>query len=181
MQYEISQLKEIRKQLNLSQTEFAKQSGVSQSLIAKIEAGHLDPSYSKVKMIFETIDRLSHKQEISAKEIMQKGIITVKPSEPLIDIVAIMNKKAISQVPVIDGKQIIGLITEKEILEKMGQDNIVHLKAQDVMIDPPPIISEETKISAIKSLIRYYQIIIVAKKGDFVGVITKSDLLKKLV
>ena len=54
MPYEIEQLKQIRKQLGLTQTEFAKEAGVSQSLVAKIEAGNIDPTYSKVQQMIVT-------------------------------------------------------------------------------------------------------------------------------
>ena len=40
-----------RRQLGLKQAELAKMAGVSQSLIAKLEAGTIDSSYTKVKTI----------------------------------------------------------------------------------------------------------------------------------
>jgi predicted transcriptional regulator len=181
MPYEIEQLKHIRKQLGLTQTEFAKEAGVSQSLVAKIEAGNIDPTYSRVKQIFEALDRLSKKKELNAKEIMQPNIITAKPNDKIIDIVKMMGKRAISQVPVVDEKAVVGLITEKDMLDKIGQEDINKLKARDVMIEPPPIVGEDTKLSVLTSLIRYYPIIIVAKKGEPVGVLTKSDLLQKII
>ena len=42
-----------RRQLGLKQGELAKAAGVSQSLIAKLEAGSIDSSYTKVKTIFD--------------------------------------------------------------------------------------------------------------------------------
>jgi predicted transcriptional regulator len=181
MQYEISSLKQIRKQLGLTQTEFAKESGVSQSLIAKIEAGNIDPTYSRVQQIFEALDRLSKRKELSANDVMQKNIMTAKPGDRIVEIVKMMHKKAISQVPVVDGKNIVGLVTEKELLDKIGDANVHELKAKDVMISPPPIVNEDTKMSVLTSLIRYYPILIVAKKGELVGVVTKSDLLNKIL
>ncbi|MBU2561885.1 MAG: CBS domain-containing protein [Nanoarchaeota archaeon] len=181
MPYEINNLKQIRKQLGMTQTEFAREAGVSQSLIAKIEAGNIDPTYSKVQQIFEALDRLSKKHELSAKEVMQKGMITAKPNDRMVDMVKIMQKKAISQVPVLDGKNIVGLVTEKELLEKIGQQDVHLLKVKDVMAEPPPIVSEDTKISVLKSLIGYYPILIVAKKGEMVGVVTKTDIISRMV
>jgi predicted transcriptional regulator len=181
MPYEISSIKRIRKQLGLTQTEFARSAGVSQSLIAKIEAGKIDPTYSRVKQIFEALDRLSKKKEISAKEVMHKGILTAKPGDKIVDLVKVMHKKWISQVPVLDGKKIVGLVTEKDMLDKIGQKDVHMLKVRDVMVEAPPIVSEETKVSVLKSLISHYQILVVAKKGEIVGVVTKSDLISKMV
>jgi predicted transcriptional regulator len=181
MEYEIHNLKKIRKQLGLTQTEFARAARVSQSLVAKIEAGKIDPTYSKVKQIFDALDTLSKKKELSAKEVMQKSILTVKPSEKIVDIVRVMQKKAISQVPVVEGRNVIGLVTEKELLERIGDKDVQELLARDVMVDPPPIVNETTTLSVLNNLIRFYPILIVAKKGEFVGVVTKSDLLSRMV
>jgi predicted transcriptional regulator len=181
MTYDIGSIKKIRKQLGMTQTEFAREAGVSQSLIAKIEAGSIDPTYSKVQQIFDAIDRQSKNRELSAKDIMQTNIITAKPGDKVVDIVKVMNKHAVSQIPVVEGKQMIGLITEKEVLEMISKGDIQELKAKDVMSDPPPIVGEDTKMSALSALIRYYPIIIVAKKGELAGVITKSDIINKMV
>ena len=52
-----------RRQLGLKQSELAKMAGVSQSLIAKLEAGTIDSSYTKVKTIFDILERLEPKQK----------------------------------------------------------------------------------------------------------------------
>ncbi|MFC1741667.1 CBS domain-containing protein [Nanoarchaeota archaeon] len=180
MQYDISRLKHIRKQLGLTQTEFARAASVSQSLIAKIEAGKIDPTYSKVQQIFSALDLLSKKKELSAREVMQKSLVVAKPSDKVVEIVKVMHRKGISQVPVVDGKKIVGLLTEGHLLERIGED-MRKLCARDVMIAPPPIVNDDTKISVLSSLIMFYPILIVAKNGEFVGVVTKSDLLSKMV
>lgn len=46
-----------RKLLGLTQKQLAKIAGVSQSFIAKIESGKIDPSYSKAKAIFDTLEK----------------------------------------------------------------------------------------------------------------------------
>ena len=68
MVFDITQLKKIRKQLDLTQHQFAKNSGVSQSMIAKIEAGKLDPTYSYVRKIEDAMSSLTKHKEKEAKE-----------------------------------------------------------------------------------------------------------------
>jgi len=55
-----------RRMLGLKQAEIAKLAGVSQSLIAKLESGKIDSSYTKVKTIFDTLERLEVKNKIMA-------------------------------------------------------------------------------------------------------------------
>jgi len=81
MVFDITYLKKIRKQLNLTQHQFAKESQVSQSMIAKIESGKLDPTYSYVKKIEQVIQNLTKHYEKEAKDIMHKNIISVTTNE----------------------------------------------------------------------------------------------------
>ena len=70
MVFELRQVKKICLQLGLTQYAFAKQAGISQSMVAKIESGKLDPAYSKVQQIEKALAFLSQQHESQAKEIM---------------------------------------------------------------------------------------------------------------
>ena len=50
--------------MGLTQTDLAKKANVSQSLIAKIESGKIDPTFTKTKKIFETLSYLEKKEEV---------------------------------------------------------------------------------------------------------------------
>ena len=67
-----------RRQLGLKQSELAKAAGVSQSLIAKLEAGTIDCSYTKVKTIFDVLDRLEFKTKTQADKVLHKNVIQSK-------------------------------------------------------------------------------------------------------
>ncbi|MBI2672242.1 CBS domain-containing protein [Candidatus Woesearchaeota archaeon] len=180
MVFDIANVKKIRKQLGLTQFELAKKSGLSQSLIAKIESNRLDPTYSRVKKIEETFDLLTKNEQKEAKDIMIKHIIYVNENTKVIEIIKILNKHKISQVPVLKNENIIGLISESTIL-KNNSGNIKDLKAEDMMDNAPPIISGNTKIEVIKNLLKYYPIVLVKEKGKLTGLISKSDLINSLV
>ena len=49
---DIDEIKKLRSSLGLTQKDLAQRADVSQSLIAKIEAGRIDPTFSKVQKIF---------------------------------------------------------------------------------------------------------------------------------
>lgn len=180
MVFDITQLKKIRKQLNLTQHQFAKRAGISQSMIAKIESSKLDPAYSKVKQIEQTLDFLTKQQESKAKDIMIKEIVSINYNEKISKIIKLMNEYSISQLPVIEKESIIGIVSESSILNK-NLDNIKNLTVKDIMEEPPPIISKTTKIEVIKQLLQYYPLVLVKENGKLVGLITKSDLIKSLI
>ena len=177
MVYDIEEIKVVRKKFGLTQSELAKKSGVSQSLIAKIESGKIDPTYTKVRKIFAFLDSLQEKNEIKAEEIMRKTLISVKPSESIKDAIVKMKKHGISQIPVIDGV-CVGLVSEGVILESVLQNKGENIS--DVMTDAPPTVALNTSINVISELLSHVPLIVVSDKGRIKGVITKSDILGKL-
>ena len=178
MPIELHEIKHIRKKLGLTQAALAKRALVSQSLIAKIEAGILDPTYTNAQKIFGALNELGKTQEIKAANIMTHRLISVSPIEPIKDAIEKMKKHNISQLPVIEEHKSIGLVTESDILEAMinKKGKII----QDVMEDAPPVISKKTGISVISDLLKFYPLILVSEDGELKGVITKSDLLAKI-
>ena len=176
MVFDITNLKKIRKQLNITQHEFAKKAGISQSMVAKIESGKLDPTYSYVKKIEQAIELLTKIEEVEAKDIMNKKVISVDKNEKVKSIISLLTKYDISQVPVLDNNTVIGLITESNLLENKD----INKKASEIMGESPPIVAKSTKISVIASLLRFYPIVLVKESGKLIGVITKADILKNL-
>ena len=180
MVFDITQLKKIRKQLNLTQHEFAIKAGISQSMVAKIESNKLDPTYSKVKRIENALELLTKHHEKEAYEIVNKNIISVDKDESIKNIIKLMNKHSISQLPVMDKDKVIGLMSETSIL-KTNLNDIKNLKAKDLMEEAPPIIDKNARLEVIKQLLRFYPLILVKEKGNLIGLITKADLINSLV
>jgi len=182
MEYDIKDIKKIRMQLGLTQSELAKKSNVSQSLIAKIESNLIDPSYSNIKKIFETLDMLNSENDSTAKDLMQKQVIAVEHNCTIKSAIDKMRKSAISQLPITKDNIIIGLVTESDILDAISANSVDKNKSivSEIMKDAPPIVSETTRTKVILGLLKFYSIIVVVDKGKFKGVITKADVLNKM-
>lgn len=179
MENNLEEIKIIRKKLGLTQIELARLSGVSQSLIAKIESKKIDPTFSKTKKIFETLNRREHETNLKAKDVMNKKIISVKAKDSIKDVIKRMRAHEISQIPVID-KDVKGVVSESSILDQLQQGkDIKGLSVEEIMNDTPPVISEETDISLVTNMLKYHSIILVSKYGKLTGVITKADILRK--
>ena len=178
MPYELSEIKKIRKSLDLTQTDLAKKANVSQSLIAKIESGKIDPTFTKTKKIFQTLDDLGKKEEIKAQEVMNAKIISVSPDDDIKDSISKMKKFGISQMPVIEDHKAIGLISESILLDALiGKKGKT---AADIMGEAPPTVSKTASIQVISSLLHHYPMVLVSDSGKLIGLITKADLLGKL-
>lgn len=178
MTYELHEVKKIRKKLGMTQTELADRSGVSQSLIAKIESGRIDPTFTKANKIFAALSDLEKKEEIKAEQVMTSRIISVSPNTTIKDAIGKMKKSQISQVPVMDGNHLIGIVSESTILDALLKSKGQMVK--DIMQEAPPIVSKKTSVQVISNLLRHYPMVAVSEEGKLIGLITKSDLLEKL-
>ena len=178
MSYELEEVKKIRKKLGMTQTDLAKRAGVSQSLVAKIESGKIDPTYTKAKKIFSALSDLEKKGEIKAEQLMTSKLISVEPGKSIKESIDKMKKSQISQLPVVVGENLIGLVSESSILDALIDKKFE--KVSEIMQEAPPIVSKTTGIQVVSNLLKHFPIVIVAENGKLVGLITKSDLLGKM-
>ncbi len=173
-----------RRQLGLKQSELAKMASVSQSLIAKLEAGAIDPSYTKAKTIFTVLEKLEFKNKVQAEKIVQNDVVSIQRHEPISKVVNLMKEHGYSQVPVFEGKQSVGSISEKTILRQIlaGKDlkEVSRKSTGDIMEEAFPQINEDAPLTLITSLLQTYPAVLVSKKGSIIGIITKADLLRML-
>ena len=78
-----TQIKNLRKSLNISQKELGEKLQLSQSTISRIENGTMDPPYSKFKLIYEFLEnekRSRKKSKKHALDILTPDIIFINPN-----------------------------------------------------------------------------------------------------
>ena len=170
-----------RRKLGLTQNQLAEMAGVSQSYIAKLEAGKIEPSYLKVKAIFEALDNLERRKEVQASEIMADDPVVVQQVATVQEAVEIMRRNGFSQLPVFDGDKPVGGVSERTLLDQIlyNDDGIPASKKQvkDIMEEGWPMVAKDAPLSLLSNLLKYYPAVLVQHKGQVVGIITKADLL----
>ena len=185
----LEEIKKRRQALNLSQEYLARKAGVTRVLISQIERNHHSPSYATVDRIFtilETEENEVMKKGMTAGEIcvprpgtIRKQLVTVSSYNTIKTAESKMGSDGeISQLPVIDKGECIGLVTSQSILKKPPGAKIV----KDAMISRPPTISEDTQITIqIKSLLDNSPCILVSdrKTGKIKGIIVAWDIIHR--
>jgi len=169
-----------RRMLNLTQAQLAEKSEVSQSMIAKIEAGKLSPSYDKAQSIFEALESLEKEKSLKARDIMHKKVRVIPASDTVDTAITLMKQLGISQLPVFDKGHLVGLISEKVIVDNLNIADLGSKRVSLIMEEAPPTISEDSPMKVVSELLKYNQLVIVYRKAEMVGVIAKADLLKTI-
>ena len=91
-----------------------------------------------------------------------------------------MKKHSISQLPVLDNKQAVGVISESAILDAIINNKSSDTAISDIMNDAPPTIASNASVHVVSHLLQYYPLVLVAEKGKTLGLITKADLFDAL-
>ncbi len=102
--------------------------------------------------------------------------ITVRPSESLRDVLALMRQHDISGVPVVEGDKPVGILTARDIRFERNLDQPVSALMTKELVTVQPGVTAE----AAKQLLHEHRIekLLVVERGKLVGLITIKDILQ---
>ena len=180
----IDSIKQIRLKVGITQKKLATMTGVSTSMINQIESGRSQPSYETAKRVFDSLASLEGKSSShKAGDFCSKDVVKLKPSNTLHDAIKKMHESSISQIPIFNGQELVGMISEDGIVKHLadvGEPELKNAKLADTMEPVPPIVDYDTPANVLVPLIRYSKCILVSKKSKIIGIITASDTLKMM-
>ncbi|MEX2703835.1 MAG: CBS domain-containing protein [Candidatus Freyrarchaeum guaymaensis] len=171
-------IKRLRKKVGLTQTELAEKAGVSQSLIARIESGSVDPRLSTLQRILNAM-RAANEESLTAKDIMFSPVITIDSDAQVLEAAELMRNKDISQLPVVKQGRPVGSINDQIIVQHLSRgQQIFQKKVEEIMDESFPSVSPSTKVEVVNQLLASGNpAVLVIDKGEIVGIITKIDLI----
>ena len=125
------------------------------------------------------------------KERMSQPVITVKPDLPIMEAMNLMKKEKIRRTPVIKSGKLVGIISDKDLLNASPSDatslsvwEINYLLSQitvkEVMSKKVITVEESTPIEEVARIMADNKIggVPVLRDGRVVGLITETDLFK---
>ena len=164
----------------LTQAELAQDAGVSQSLVAKLERGRLNPSYETVRRIVAALDERERREEPRASELMRQSPVAAEPQERLGTALDRMKRGGYSQLPVVDKGTPVGSLSERILLDRLESgepmEQIRRRDVQSVMGPSFPMVDPAAPRRVLVELLRDNDAVLVVRRGRLVGVVTKSDL-----
>jgi len=116
---------------------------------------------------------------VKVKNWMKKNLVTVEPTANIAQILSLMQRHLIRHIPVVDKKNLVGLITDAEIRNNLYEKRDFDVQAKDIMILNPVTINPSASIDRASQLIYQYGIgsLLVLERRKLVGIITRNDLL----
>lgn len=178
------ELRRLRKMAGLTQKELAIRAKVSQSLIARIEGGQVDPRLSTLQKILAAITTLEEKKMV--KDVMHAPVVSVEVTDRVRKAVDLMKKYNVSQLPVLRGKRMVGSIQETTIVKRLllsrEPEKIYTSFVQDIMEEPFVTINQSARLDDALTLLGQGNpaILVLDENGEPVGIITKIDIVSAL-
>ncbi|MCL4345152.1 MAG: CBS domain-containing protein [Candidatus Thermoplasmatota archaeon] len=182
----VQELGKMRKSLGISQKEIASACGLSQSYIARMEKGDINPTYENVKKIYNYLSSHTEKTkniDIIASKIMTRNVIICSPSDYVLKALDLMKERGVSQIPVIsDDGRVVGTLSESDINELLirgvNPESLKKMSVSRIMSSPLPQLPMETPVSAIYPMLRFSNAVLIMEGISLKGIITKADILK---
>lgn len=176
-------IRRMRIMAGLTQKELAERAGVSQSLIARIEAGTVDPRLSTLRKVLKAL--IPSIGDLKAEQVMHKPVIWIDADEPIRNVVELMEKYGISQVPVLEKGNVVGTIHESTLLryflKTKNPSLLFNKRAREVMDEALPMVSPSTSISDVLVLLGGEKsAVLVVNGGKLIGIITKIDIISAI-
>jgi cystathionine beta-synthase len=110
-----------------------------------------------------------------------RAVVSASPSDTLLSAYGRMRMADVSQLPVLDGDQILGIIDESDLLLSLYHNaERFDAPVSDFMVDRLEMLSPEAPLEDLLPILRADRVAIVVKDGHFLGLITKVDLLNHL-
>ncbi len=178
----LEEIRRKRRELGLTQSKLASLAGVSQSIIAKIESGSVDPSYSVVKKLLSALNRVEIAPTLKVSELMSRPVASVSRTQLVGEAVDLMRRRGFSQVPVLEAGRCVGSISEKTILDRAAQgehlDNVLGRRIREIMDSHFPVVDENTPLDQVLGLLQGNYGVLISRGENVSGILTKSDILK---
>jgi cystathionine beta-synthase len=126
-------------------------------------------------------EELTVRHLIESKQ--EKSFVAVEGDQDIRTVIGIMRDKDISQMPVVEGSQIVGSITEGQIIEYLLNDGIrgEYTGVASIMGEPFPEVDLDTPFNKLSRIInKQHPAVVVKDKAGSYHIVTQYDIIQNL-
>jgi cystathionine beta-synthase len=107
-----------------------------------------------------------------------RPLVVARPDETLRDVIAQMKATEISQLPVVDGGKLRGIVAEVDLLRALvSGGKTFESPIAEVVEGDYATVTPNTKIELLQSVLADAKVAIVEDSGEVMGIVTKIDLI----
>jgi len=135
------------------------------------------------------------KKSVPVSEIMSQNLVTVTTNSDLVSAEELFKKHRIRHIPVVSGKEIVGMLSYTDLLRisfadavdenEESVDTMVYnmFTISQVMVRDVVSISSETTIKEVAQFLasKEFHALPVVDNGELVGIVTTTDLINYLL
>jgi len=129
---------------------------------------------------------LESRPEVTAEQVVStrkvsNTVISASPDETIGAVIERMTERSISQVPIVDGEDVVGSITESRILNRLVESPSARDEpVRTIMGEPFPIVPSSLHLDHLTSYLEGDTGAVLVERESGYAVVTKSDLISAL-
>ncbi len=127
--------------------------------------------------------RVTVEQLLARRQSSAPALVSVAPAAAVRQALNLMNTWDVSQIPVLDGGEPIGTLTEQSLMTKaLAQPALLDRPVREVMEAPLPVIEATFPTDRLGPMLtRESPAALVRKDGQLVGIVSRYDVLQQLI
>lgn len=117
-------------------------------------------------------------------QVMSKPVRTVNPDEKLSAALTLMEKNGIGNVVVVEGKNVVGIVTERDVARQILkgahvlEEPVKQVMSKPVITASPNMTVQEAIELMVEKKIRQLPVV---QRSDLVGIVTDKDLMRSVL
>ena len=124
-------------------------------------------------------------RDLVARQFSDGGVVSIRPSDTLLSAYNRLRQADVSQLPVIEDGHLVGILDESDILkgvenEELAREARFKQLVDSVMTTSPQTLQVSEPIDSLLPIFEREEVALIMDGSDFVGVITRVDLINHL-
>jgi cystathionine beta-synthase len=154
------------------------------SLVCDTGTRYLSKVYNDQWMIDQGLlarQRFGDLRDLVSRRAEDGGVVSVAPDDTLLTAYHRMRLADVSQLPVLAGEKLVGVIDESDVLARV-QDHVDRFqdRVDAAMTDAPEVLAPGASLAEVEAVLDRGLVAIVADASGFHGLITRVDVLNHL-
>lgn len=178
----LNELRRRRIALGIPLGELARAIGRSDATLSRIERGQIRPSYDLVQKILSYLEGREGlaTPHLRAQDVMNRSVVTVDGATELARAAQLLEHGGYSQLPVVESGRVTGALSEAAVLRALARSDGRRARVRDVQEVAYPQVDEEFPADLLAGLLGRYNAVLVLRRGELQGIVTRADLIRGL-